>query len=297
MLNPHSQDWLTKPDGNPGWADWFLSHGYEVYLIDAPYRGRSPWAPAIDDVLVFSSEKIRSMFTACARHGTWPQAKLHTQWPGSGDRGDPVFDNFFASCVQMIKSQEKQELATQTALAALLDRIGKPVVLLSHSNSGGVPLLVADVRPKLVKMIVSLEPKGPPFSGGMFNPGAGIKYGLCQAPITYDPPVNDPLVDLVKTTKKAASPDLLDGTMQAESPPPRKLVNLTHVPVLIVTAQASYHAQYDWASVEYLRQAGVQAEHLKLWEGGISGNGHMMFMEKNSDDIAAKIEDWIARHC
>lgn len=288
------QDWLTKPDGNPGWADWFLSHGYEVYLVDVPYRGRSPWTPAVDDVVVFTAEKIREMFTACAKYATWPQAKLHTQWPGTGDMGDPVFDRLYASGVQMITSQEKQEVATQSALAALLDRIGRPVILLSHSNGGGVPLLVADIRPRLVKMIVSLEPKGPAFSGGNFNPGAAIQYGLSQAPVTYDPPVADPAVDLVKITRKAESPDLVDAILQAESPPPRKLINLAHIPVLLVTAEASYHAQYDWSTVEFLRQAGVQTEHLKLWDRGITGNGHMMFMEKNSDEIAAEIERCIS---
>lgn len=295
MLNHRPQDWVSNPAGSPGWAIWFVSHGYQVYLIDAPYRGRSPWTPAIDDVVAVSAEKLQSLFTACKRRGNWPQARFHTQWPGRGEKGDPIFDKFFASSVQMIRDQEKQERATQAALVALLDRIRRPVVLVSHSNSGGVALLVADVRPTLVEMIVSLEPKGPPFSGGRFNPGSGNKYGLCQAPITYDPPVKDPLVDLVQATKKAASPDLMDAIIQAESPPPRKLVHLTNIPVLVVTAQASYHAQYDWCSVEYLRQAGVQVEHLKLWEKGILGNGHMMFMENNSYKIAAEIDDWIGR--
>lgn len=36
----HTQDWLTKLDGNPGWADNF-SRYHEVYLVDAPFRGRS----------------------------------------------------------------------------------------------------------------------------------------------------------------------------------------------------------------------------------------------------------------
>ncbi|KAF3770795.1 alpha/beta-hydrolase [Cryphonectria parasitica EP155] len=288
-------DWLTKPDGNPGWADYFLSRGYEIYLVDVPYRGRSPWNPSVEDVITFAAETIQERFTACAQHGTWPQAKLHTQWPGSGLQGDPVFDRFFASGVQMIRSQEKQELASQAALAELLDRIGRPVLFLSHSNGGGTPYLVADVRPRLVKLIVSVEPKGPPFGGIGMLPGAGSQYGVCQTPITYEPPVVDPKKDLVKITRSAASPALRDAILQADSPPPRKLVNLTHIPVLVVTGQASYHAEYDWCTVEYLRQAGVETEHLQLAERGILGNGHMMFMEKNSDEIASEIDRWIAQ--
>lgn len=262
--------------------------------MDVPFRGRSAWTPDVDDVIWFSTEKIREMFTGCARHSTWPQAKLHTQWPGTGYMGDHTFDRLFASGVPMIKSQEKQETAAKEALVALVDRIGRPGVMFSHSNSGGVPYLVADARPRLVRLIVSLEPKGPPLSGGGFNPGVGNQWGVCQAPITWDPPVTDPAVDLVTATMEAGSPDLTDAIMQADSPLPRRLANLLHIPVLVVTAQASFHAQYDWCSVEFLKQAGVPAEHMKLWERGILGNDHMMFMEKNSDRVAAEIEAWIA---
>lgn len=235
-------------------------------------------------------ETAQMRFTACAQLGTWPQAKLHTQWAGTGLKGDPVFDRFFASGVQMIVNQEKQELASQAALAALLDRIGKPVVMLSHSNGGGTPYLVADIRPKLVKLIVSVEPKGPPFGSVKIMSGPGSQYGVCQAPISYSPPVINPEVDLVKMARKAEEHDQMNAVLQAESPPPRKLVNLRDIPVILVTGQASYHAQYDWCAVEYLRQAGVQTQHLKLVERGILGNGHMMFMENNSDEIATEIE-------
>lgn len=287
------QDWLTKPDGNAGWADYFLSLGYEVYLVDVPYRGRSAWDPTVDNVMGVSAEKVQKMFTACARYGTWPQAKLHTQWPGTGLMGDPIFDRFFASGVQMTIDQELQESASQEAFVGLLDRVGKPVIILTHSNGGGVSYLVADARPQLVKAIVSVEPKGPPFSRSAMFLSLGNQYGVCQAPITYEPPVKDPARDLITATRKASDPELVDATLQAESPTPRKLVNLAHIPVLVVTSEASYHAAYDWCSVEYLRQVGVKTEHLKLKDRGILGNGHMMFMEKNSDDIARVIESWI----
>lgn len=263
--------------------------------MDVPYRGRSPWEPAVDNVTVVSAEKLQESFTASARYGTWPQARLHTQWPGTGLMGDPIFDRFFASGVQMTVNQGLQETASQAALVALLDRLNKPVIMLAHSNGGGVGYLVADFRPQLVKAIVSVEPKGPPFSRSAMLLTSGNQYGVCQAPITYDPPVTDPAVDLIRATKRADDPGLMDAVLQAESPTPRKLVNLAQIPVLVVTAEASYHAPYDWCSVEYLRQAGVQTEHIKLKDQGILGNGHMMFMEKNSDEIAGVIDSWISR--
>ena len=34
----------TKPDGQPGWEDFFLRAGHDVYVSDAVERGRASWA-------------------------------------------------------------------------------------------------------------------------------------------------------------------------------------------------------------------------------------------------------------
>jgi hypothetical protein len=52
---------------------------------------------------------------------------------------------------------------------------------------------------------------------------------------------------------------------------------------------------YDWCTVSYLQQAGVSVKHLELGNRGILGNGHMMFMEKNSDAVAAELQRWMER--
>ncbi|KAI1140560.1 alpha/beta-hydrolase [Hypoxylon sp. FL0543] len=287
-------DWLTKPDGQPGWASYFLSRGFECYTVDLPFRGRSPWFPGNGTMTVYPAKFIQTMFTACRDLGTWPQAKLHTQWPGSGRMGDPIFDQFYASGLQILSHVVVQEKASQAACAALLDRIGKPVILVGHSAGGSIPWLTADVRPHLVKTIIAIEPTGPPFHKVGFKSGSAAPYGITNAPITYAPLVANPDKDFVKSVVGAPSPKLIDCTIQAEKPTPRQLANLTDVKVLLVTAPASYHAQYDWGTVLFLRQAGVKdVEHLKLEERGIFGNGHMMHMEKNSDDVAAEIVRWI----
>ncbi len=48
-------------------------------------------------------------------------------------------------------------------------------------------------------------------------------------------------------------------------------------------------------TVDFLRQAGAQVEHLRLEERGVRGNGHAMMLETNSDAVAAIIADWIVR--
>ncbi|KAI8961007.1 alpha/beta-hydrolase [Daldinia sp. FL1419] len=290
-------DWLTKPDGQPGWASYFLSRGFECYLVDLPFCGRSPWHPKNGVMIAHPAEAMQTMFTACKDFGTWPQAKLHTQWPGTGKISDPIFDQFFASAQQILNDPVAQELASQAAAVALLDRIGKPAILIGHSAGGSTPWLVADIRPDLVKMIVALEPAGPPFYKVGMKSGPSAPYGIANAPLTYSPPVTNPHTDFAKVLIKAPDSDMMDCLLQAEGEGekgPRRLVNLSDVRVLVVTAQASYHAQYDWAIVRYLRQAGVkEVVHLKLEDRGIYGNGHMMFMERNSDAVVAEVVKWI----
>jgi len=77
--------------------------------------------------------------------------------------------------------------------------------------------------------------------------------------------------------------------------PARQLPNLAKLPVLIVTAEASYHAPYDNCTVKYLAQAGVASTWIKLADVGVHGNGHMMMLEKNNQEIAAILARWLAR--
>lgn len=81
------------------------------------------------------------------------------------------------------------------------------------------------------------------------------------------------------------------GWLQAD--PPRRLVNLAGIPILILTAEASYHAAYDHLTSAFLRQAGVAHDFVRLADVGIRGNGHMMMLEKNNLEIAAYLRGWV----
>lgn len=213
-------------------------------------------------------------------------------WIKTGVMGDPTFDTYYASNVQFSANTSAQQITMQAAGAALLDRIG-PAVLIAHSQGGLMPWLIADVRPSLVKSIVALEPTGPPFKDVLFTT-ATRKFGLTDIPVAYDPPVGDPSVDL-KTTEIGVSTAARSSCL-LQADPVRRLVNLLGIPVLLVTAEASFHAVYDFCTVDYLKQAGVSVEHLRLEEVGIHGNGHLSFMEMNNLEIAETIEKWIRGH-
>src|SRR3954467_8346852 len=97
-------NWMSTPDGRAGWADYFLRQGYVVYLVDQPARGRSPWRSSVNGPLqTVPVGTVELRFTAPEKFDAWPQAKLHTQWPGDGEkkgmRGDAVFDAFYATQV------------------------------------------------------------------------------------------------------------------------------------------------------------------------------------------------------
>ncbi len=113
-------------------------------------------------------------------------------------------------------------------------------------------------------------------------------------PLTYDPPVtaDDPLA-FEQHPPPEGRPELQPGWLQKGSP--RPLAQLQNVPVLVVTAEASYHAAYDHCTVAYLAQAGVPVEHFRLEDQGVHGNGHMMMLELNNAKIAALIDGWMVR--
>jgi hypothetical protein len=73
----------------------------------------------------------------------------------------------------------------------------------------------------------------------------------------------------------------------------RQLVNLKNIPVMVMSAEASYHQVYDHCTAKYLSQADVKTDRIRLQDKGIHGNGHMVMIEKNNLDIAHVIDEWI----
>jgi pimeloyl-ACP methyl ester carboxylesterase len=191
-----------------------------------------------------------------------------------------------------------QQALNRDATVALLDRIG-PAVVLIHSQSGAYVWPIADKRPNLVKAIVAVEPNGPPAhdvelkgAPDWFTDAERTKpAGLADVPLTYDPPVTEASPLQFAREDKPEKPNFVRCWAQQE--PARKLVNLQNTPILIVTSEASYHASYDHCTVRYLAQAGVKTTFIRLPDVGIHGNGHMMMLEKNSDQIADVIERWL----
>ena len=289
------------PDGREGWTQHFLRRGYAVYIVEQPGRGRSSYQPDTDGTQAYPEVlRVQQRFTAPEKFNLWPQARLHTQWPGTGTAGDPNFDQFFASQVPFVQKPEVIQALNRDALAALIDKLG-PVILMTHSQSGAYGWEAVDQRPNMVKALIQAEPSAPPvhdveFLGApeWFRDGARTRtWGLTAIPITYAPPAKDASELTFERQEQADGPDLARCWLQKE--PARQLPNLQKLPIAIVTGEASFHGPYEHCIVKFLEQAGVHPTWLNLGAMGIHGNGHMMMLEKNSDQIADAIEKWVRK--
>jgi len=325
-------DWMGTPDGRPGWFQHLVQDGFKVYVVDRPGHGRSPIHPDLHGGFPAQAavlENIAGRFTPpSANPAATPNEyqKNHTQWPGAGNVGSPDLDQLVAgqggsyvvaqpaggapgagrqgggrqgggpggpgrggtpvaSNTQPAAQPNVQHMAWRQAGADLLDKIG-PAIIMTHSAGGPFGLLVAEARPNLVKATVIIEGAGSGFAGGN-------RWGMSSIPVTYDPPVNDPAE--IKT-HWVANPEPGVGGYFLQSEPVRRLPNLRNTKVVFVTADSSFASPGSPGGVAFLKQAGVQAEELRLGGIGIKGNGHMMMVEKNSRQVLQPIIDWMTRN-
>jgi len=291
-------DWLQTPDGRAGWAYYLVEQGYTLYMVDYPARGRSAYLPGgvHGDLGIRTAEQLETIWTNVGEKGNFPLKDNHTQWPGGGHRGDPIFDNFIKSQVQF--AGESTTMA-RVAAVELLETIGIPVILLTHSQGGGVGWGVADAASEYVKGIVTIEPGGPQIgnvstSDVAYSGRPANAWGPVNYPLTYDPPVSDPSELMTYLEDEGDQPGEVPCWLQTE--PAKQLANMADMRVLALSADGTYHRVFDGCIPKWLNQAGVETDFVRLEEVGISGNGHMMMLELNSDDVIAYIHEWIVEN-
>jgi hypothetical protein len=117
---------------------------------------------------------------------------------------------------------------------------------------------------------------------------------LTNLPVHYDPPIKEASELQTVRQDQPDGPDLHACWIQKE--PAHKLVNLQAVPVLNVTAEASYHRPYAHCIAKWLNQAGVKTTFVNLEDVGLRGNGHQMMSERNSAGIAKYLQSWIEKN-
>jgi len=157
----------TKPDGNPGWLNYFLRHGWDVYLSDAMERGRSGWTDKFKGDPVFLPlgdpwERFR-----LGPPGSWNDDKAkRVTYPGVQFPIE-AYEQFMKQGVPRWVTTDDQIIA---AYVALVDKVC-PCVVLAHSQGGPFAFKVAEARPDKVKALVLAEPAG----GGSRDKAAALK--------------------------------------------------------------------------------------------------------------------------
>ena len=259
-----------------------VEQGFVVYMVDYPARGRSAYVPLqgadgktpLDGNLsIRTALELERIWTNARERGDFPLKMNHTQWPGAGKMGDPVFDIFMKTQVQFAGATG----ARAPPPIALLDTIGTPVILFAHSQGGGFGFDITESRPNLVRAMVSAEPGGPQFGSAdtaKVTPGRATRTRgasrTCGTSTTRRPTRRRSAGRARGEVGAARRSALLDaGGAGAEAGA------VAEHPVLI-TANGTYHRVYDPCIPKFLKQAGVPAEFVRLEEVGISGNSHMM---------------------
>jgi pimeloyl-ACP methyl ester carboxylesterase len=252
-------------DGRPGWAYVFAQRGYRVIVPD---------------------------------------------WPGTGRSGHVAPDALNGTVVV-------------NGLGALMRSLGGSVILLTHSMSGAYGWRLAELHHELVHAVVGVAPAPP----GNIQQPAPI-YGETDA--TIETQASGQRVTIDKNKPVLPTRDFVERKLIGESrffprerlaeyaaslrptPPPlvlerqnvhgsqlrvddpRKLAG-KRVLVITGTDDLDHAREVDGAIVTWLKAHGAAAEFCFLGDQDIVGNGHMLMMEKNSDQIADAIMDWLER--
>jgi pimeloyl-ACP methyl ester carboxylesterase len=250
--------YVQCPDGRPGWAFRFAERGHCVYVPDWPAHGRSP--------------------------GTEHLADLGT-------------------------------LDVAQSIAVLLQTTGQ-AILLAHSAAGPIAWWLAEHCAEYVAAIIGIAPGSPanllpilpddPQAIALLqhDPGAGFPvYSTPGEPVVVNESfirafwANSPLFPEERLSEYALtvvpeSPKLLNERFNIGGKglklPPRHQVGKR--PILIVTGELDlrHPRQADESLAHYLG-----ADYIWLPDVGITGNGHMLMLEKNSDAIAELLTRWL----
>lgn len=240
--------WETKPDGKPGWQNFFLKAGHDVYVSDAVERGRASWARYPE---IFKTEPFfRSKKEAWELFRIGPAGSYHTDPAKRVVHAEgtqfPVeaLDQF---AKQGVPRWATNDAATQGAYDQLVQKVC-PCVIAVHSQGANFAFNAALKAADKIKAVIAIEPSGAP------DPAKVDLKPLKGVPHLF---VWGDYLDRQELWKKITPS--IDRYQQA------------------------------------LAAQGGVAERLDLPKQGIMGNSHMLMMDRNSDQIARRVQDWLIR--
>jgi len=254
------KSWETTPDGRMGWDEYFVRKGHPVYVPDQVGRGRSGFNQA-----VFNN--VRAGKAAAADQPALFRFSDEVAWPNFRfglKPGAPFLDSQFpASAVDELAKQGVPDVSRllptpNPTLKALADLATqlKGAVMMGHSQSGAFPLEAALLNPAASKALVLVEP------------------GRC--PDTY----TDEQIKVLATV-----PILAVFGDHRDTPTG-------------ISIRPSWQLSFEGcqALLGRIKAAGGDARMLNPADQGIRGNSHMIMQDKNNQQIADLVLQWIDAH-
>lgn len=254
--------WQTTPDGREGWSDFFLRAGHSVFLVDQPRRGAAG---------------MTARMTTDAFLDTWAEDSKDYK---PGDQA--WYTHFRIGRVAPERYEGSQfpagEEAQNQFFRQMTVNTGNFDAALFGESLGAV---LSDVRKMTGKKSVYI------------THSAGGRVGW------QTPAENIAAIIAVEP----------GGTPEASSPEYKKLL-AANVPVLVIMGDyidngpADIQSTSFWKNVrdgavafaaQYTADGGT-AEVWDLPKMGITGNSHFLFQELNNKEIAALVEQWIAKN-
>lgn len=255
--------WQRTADGRPGWAYRFAEAGHAAIVPD---------------------------------------------WPGHGRSGALDPDSITG------------ELVCQ-GLAGMIRELGGPVVLVTHSMGGALGWRVAEIAGPQIIAIAGIAP-GPP---GNIQPRGEIVSETAEEFLIRTPQrtarmkrggvtFNDEefvVRKLVGSSRRFPRARIGAYAKSLSTTASRLLYERQNTlgsqvrvqnqacfagkPILVLTGDEDldHPRDIDGAVAEWLAANGARTEFVWLADRGITGNGHMLMMEDNSDDIADMVIAWI----
>jgi pimeloyl-ACP methyl ester carboxylesterase len=256
--------YLATADGRPGWAHVFAQAGHTVVLPD---------------------------------------------WPGVGRSGFIAFDTITGDMVV-------------DGLGQVIASLGRPAIVMTHSMSGAYGWKLIEKYGQHIDRLIGVAPGSPgniqTVSEIVSENGdtVVVKSSVTLTINLKQPVVSDRnFVDVKLVGKSTQFPrDFIGRYTSSLVPiPPRLLYERRNIRgsqlkigdfenyrgrrilVLTGTADADHPRALDEGIVTFLNANGAKADYVYLGDRGITGNGHMMMMENNSDAIAALLLSWLGQ--
>jgi len=260
--------WETTPDGREGYQTLMLRHGFPVYIVDFPRRGRAGYPSFNGPFGTLAGKPVVANQTGQAGvQYAWSRWRLGPKYPDVFPVQQfpmKAVDQFMQHLVPTVSDDAE---IISGALVALLDKIG-PAIVVTHSQSGLFGWL-AGARSPHVKGIVAYEP-GFVFKQGKVPPAIPLFKG--------SQPSGTPVTEAEFTRLAQIPIQVVYGDNIPKQPIPDLVADGRRAQV--VTSRMF---------VDALNAQGGNASVLHLPDAGLYGNSHFMFSDLNNVAVADQL--------